>query len=305
MGFSVGLLIFPTPRAQNPIAEMDAANRILLQACQDHDLTAWFVDHFQLNRQPYLECWTQMSFSAGRYPGLKTGTLVLGQGYRNPALVAKAAATFQHLNGGLTLGIGAGWKEDEYLAYGYPFPPAGQRLDELEEAVQIIRGMWTDETFSFAGKHHSVTDAICEPRPHPAPVLMVGGGGEKRTLGIAAKYADAWNVDYCHPADFERKYGILRANCEAIGRDPDEIEPSYFGLISVNRDERKIVRTMPPNLPPHAYFFNGGPDEVIEQIAVFRDLGARHIQFSFLDYPSTEGIETFLEDVLPTLKEWD
>jgi alkanesulfonate monooxygenase SsuD/methylene tetrahydromethanopterin reductase-like flavin-dependent oxidoreductase (luciferase family) len=246
-----------------------------------------------------------MAFSAGRYPGIRTGTLVLGQGYRNPALVAKAAASFQHLNGGLTLGIGAGWKEDEYLAYGYPFPPARQRLDELEEAVQIIRGMWTEETYKFSGRHHRVVDAICEPRPNPAPTLMVGGGGEKRTLGIAARYADAWNVDYVHPADFERKYGILRQRCEEIGRDPGEIEPSYFGLISVNRDPARIVREIPPNLPPHAYFFSGGPNEVLEQIAVFRELGARHIQFSFLDYPNLDGIETFLEDVLPELKGWN
>jgi alkanesulfonate monooxygenase SsuD/methylene tetrahydromethanopterin reductase-like flavin-dependent oxidoreductase (luciferase family) len=305
MTFSIGFLIFPTPRSTNPVAAMDATNRILLQASQDHELMAWFVDHFQFNRQPYLECWTQMSFSAGRYPGLKTGTLVLGQGYRNPALVAKAAASFQHLNGGLTLGIGAGWKEDEYLAYGYSFPPAGQRLDELEEAVQIINGLWTEDTFTFAGKYHSVKNAICEPRPVIKPTLMIGGGGEKRTLRIAAKYADAWNVDYIHPEDFERKLGILHGYCDEIGRDPATIEPSYFALVSLNRDPDKVLKVMPPNYPPTAYMLNGGPDEVLEKLARFRDLGARHVQLSFLDYPGTDGIETFLEYVLPQIKEWN
>jgi alkanesulfonate monooxygenase SsuD/methylene tetrahydromethanopterin reductase-like flavin-dependent oxidoreductase (luciferase family) len=303
MNLSCGFLIFPTPRASNPVEMMDAANRVMLQACQDHDLTAWFVDHFQFGRQPYLECWTQMAFSAGRYPGLRTGTLVLGVGYRNPALVAKAAASFQHLNGGLTLGIGAGWKEDEYRAYGYPFPSASQRLDELEDAVQIFNGLWTNETFSFAGKYLSVSDAICEPRPIVKPTLMVGGGGEKRTLRIAARYADAWNVDYVKPEDFGRKLAILKDHCRDLGRDPESIAPSYFGLISVNRDPDKVVRVLSPNLPQNAYVLNGTPDEVIDQMREFRDLGARHIQLSFVDYPSTDGVETFLEDVWPEIKE--
>jgi alkanesulfonate monooxygenase SsuD/methylene tetrahydromethanopterin reductase-like flavin-dependent oxidoreductase (luciferase family) len=303
MTFSCGFLIFPTPRASNPVEMMDAANRVMLQACQDHDLTAWFVDHFQFGRQPYLECWTQMAFSAGRYPGLRTGTLVLGVGYRNPALVTKAAASFQHLNGGLTLGIGAGWKEDEYRAYGYPFPSASQRLDELEDAVQIINGLWTNETFSYAGKYLSVSEAICEPRPVTKPTLMVGGGGEKRTLRIAAKFAEAWNVDYVKPEDFGRKLAILKDHCRDLGRDPESIAPSYFGLISVNRDPDKVVRVLSPNLPQNAYVLNGTPDEVIDQMREFRDLGARHIQLSFVDYPSTDGVETFLEDVWPEIKE--
>ena len=305
MSFSTGILVFPTPRATNPVSAMDAANRVILQGLQDHDLTAWFVDHFQFGRQPYLECWTQMAFSAGRYPGLRTGTLVLGVGYRNPALVAKAAASFQHLNGGLTLGIGAGWKEDEYRAYGYPFPPAGQRLDELEEAVQIIDGMWTNDTFSFSGKWHTVNDAICEPRPTVKPTLMIGGGGERRTLRIAAQYADAWNVDYVQPDDFRRKLGILHDHCRDLGRDPASIVPSYFGLISVNRDPDKVVRELSPNLPQHAYVLNGTPDEVIDKLREFRDIGAQHVQLSFLDYPSTDGVETFFDDVLPAIEDWN
>ncbi len=304
MAVEIGFLIMPTPRFTNPVSDMVRANRVLLQACQDHDLTAWFVDHFQFNRQPYLECWTQMAFSAGRYPGIRTGTLVLGQGYRNPALVAKAAASFQLLNGGgLTLGIGAGWKEDEYTAYGYPFPPAGQRLDELEESVQIIKGMWANETFTFDGRYHRVAGAICEPRPEPAPVLMIGGGGEKRTLRIAAQYADQWNVDYVAPEVFERKLGILKEHCRDIGRDPQSIVPTYFGLVSLSDDPDRVLKELPPNYSKDAVMLAGGPDEVFEKLQRFVAIGAQRIQLTFLDYPSTEGIELFLSDVLPKIKE--
>src|SRR3954451_12884195 len=143
---------------------MMAANDLLLRSAADRDLTAWFVDHFQFADRPYLECFAQLAHSAGRFPRLQVGTLVLGQSYRNPALVAKTAATLQLLtHGKLILGIGAGWKEDEYRAYGYPFPPAGQRLDELDEAVQIITALWREPQVTFEGRYHSVVGAICEP----------------------------------------------------------------------------------------------------------------------------------------------
>jgi alkanesulfonate monooxygenase SsuD/methylene tetrahydromethanopterin reductase-like flavin-dependent oxidoreductase (luciferase family) len=304
MAVDIGFLIMPTPRATNPLDDMVRANRVLLQAVQDNDLTAWFVDHFQFGKQPYLECWTQMAWSAGRYPGIKTGTLVLGQGYRNPALVAKAAASFQFLNGGgLTLGIGAGWKEDEYRAYGFPFPSAGQRLDELEESVQIIRGMWTEESFTLAGRFHRVDGAICEPQPNPAPTLMIGGGGEKRTLRLAAQYADMWNVDYVTAEQFGHKVRVLHDHCRDLGRDPGEVVPSNFGLVSISDDPDKVLTALPPNYSPSASMIGGNPDEVYEKLMQFVALGAQHIQLTFLDYPSTAGIELFLSDVLPRFKE--
>jgi alkanesulfonate monooxygenase SsuD/methylene tetrahydromethanopterin reductase-like flavin-dependent oxidoreductase (luciferase family) len=122
-------------------------------------------------------------------------------------------------------------------------------------------------------------------------------------LQIAARCADAWNVDYVKPEDFGRKLAILKDHCRDLGRDPESIAPSYFGLISVNRDPDKVVRVLSPNLPQNAYVLNGTPDEVIDQMREFRDLGARHIQLSFVDYPSTDGVETFLEDVWPEIKE--
>ncbi len=299
MALEFGLLIPPTPRGST-LAAMLAANDRFLAACSARGLTAWFVDHFQFAERPYLECLALLAHSAGRCPGVRVGTLVLGVGYRNPALVAKVAATMQLLTGGrFILGIGAGWKEDEYLSYGWPFPPAATRLDELDEAIQIIKALWTDAPVSFAGRHFQIADAICEPRPNPQPVLMVGGGGEKRTLRLAAEYADWWNVDYQTPEAFARKLGILHHHCETIGRDPATIVPTAFCLMSVSHAEAKLVRTPPMNFPPTAHILSGSPAEVIDKIGAFADVGVQHMQLSFLDYPVGDGIDVFLEEVLP------
>jgi alkanesulfonate monooxygenase SsuD/methylene tetrahydromethanopterin reductase-like flavin-dependent oxidoreductase (luciferase family) len=275
----IGLMIMPTPRAGNTIPQMMRANELLLNSVASRGLTAWFVDHFQFENRPYLECMAQLAHSAGRFPGMRVGSLVLGQGYRNPALVAKSAATLQLLTGGnLILGIGAGWKEDEYLAYGYPFPPAGQRLDELDEAVQIITRLWREPRVTFEGAHYQVTGAICEPRPDPPPVLMIGGKGEKRTIPLAARYADWWNVDYVQPDEFARKVRILRDACIANGRAADAVAPSYFGIVSLSNDPAKVVRTPPPIYPPTSYIIAGGPAEVTERLQELGKLGARHLQ---------------------------
>ena len=299
MALEFGLLIPPTPRGST-IEAMLAANDRLLAACSAQGLTAWFVDHFQFAERPYLECLALLAHSAGRCPGVRVGTLVLGQGYRKPALVAKAAATLQLLTGGrFILGIGAGWKEDEYRAYGWPFPPAATRLDELDEAIRIIKALWRDAPATFTGRHYQIADAICEPRPDPSPVLMVGGGGEKRTLRLAAEHADWWNVDYLSPEAYARKLRILHDHCEAIGRDPATIVPTAFCLMSISHDESRVVRTPPINYPPTAHILSGGPAEVIDKIGAFTELGVSHIQLMFLDYPRGDGIDIFLEEVLP------
>jgi alkanesulfonate monooxygenase SsuD/methylene tetrahydromethanopterin reductase-like flavin-dependent oxidoreductase (luciferase family) len=300
MALEIGFLIPPTPRGST-LEAMASANDRLLAACRDHDLTAWFVDHFQFAERPYLECFAHLAHSAGRFQGIRVGTLVLGQGYRNPALVAKVAATLQLLTGGkFILGIGAGWKEDEYHAYGWPFPSTGQRLDELDEAIRIIKLLWTDAPVSFKGKHYQIADAICEPRPDPHPILMVGGGGEKRTLRIAAEHADWWNVDYVSPETYAHKLNVLHGHCESLGRDPKSIVPTAFCLVSVSHDESKFVRIPPSNYPPTSYIINGSPGEVIEKIQAFEAIGVQHMQVTFLDYPKLDGIELFLKEVLPT-----
>ena len=176
-------------------------------------------------------------------PGLRWGTLVLGQGYRNPALTAKMAATIQFLTGGrFILGLGAGDAEAEHHAYGYPFPAGRVRVEQLDEAATIIRALWQGGPATFTGAHYQIADAYCMPKPAPPPVLMIGGGGERRTLRVVATHADWWNADYYTPAEYARKLGVLHDHCHAIGRDPAAIVPTCYMGISLSRDESRLIR---------------------------------------------------------------
>jgi alkanesulfonate monooxygenase SsuD/methylene tetrahydromethanopterin reductase-like flavin-dependent oxidoreductase (luciferase family) len=294
-----GLLIHATPRG-GTLPAMRETNERLLQAACEHNLTAWFVDHFQIDDQFLLECFAFLAHTAGRYPGLTTGTLVLGQSYRNPALTAKIAASLQYLTGGrFILGIGAGWKEDEYRAYGYPFPPARERIAQLDEAVRIVKALWGAAPVSFAGEHYRIADAYCEPRPDPPPILMIGGGGERRTLRVVAEHADWWNADYYTPADYGRKLRALREHCRELGRDPATITPTYYAGVSIARDPARLVRRPAVSYRPDMHFLSGDPDEVTAQLAEFAALGVAEVQLNFLDFPRTESLDLFLGEVLP------
>jgi F420-dependent oxidoreductase-like protein len=156
---------------------------------------------------------------------VRVGCLVYCAGYRHPAVLANAIATIDHLAGGRAdIGLGAGWSFMEYKAYGIPFPSNRERLDILEESAACVRGLLHDESITFDGQHFEMVDARCEPKPvQPKLPVWIGGGGEKRTLRIAAKYADGWNVPFISPEDFGRKRTILHQHCETVGRDPAEI----------------------------------------------------------------------------------
>jgi alkanesulfonate monooxygenase SsuD/methylene tetrahydromethanopterin reductase-like flavin-dependent oxidoreductase (luciferase family) len=297
-GFSIPL----SPRG-GTVTEMLATNERLLAAAAEHGLSAWFVDHFQSDDRPLLECFAVLAHVAGRYPGLRVGTLVLGQSYRNPALVAKVAATLQVLTGGrFILGIGAGWKEDEYRAYGWPFPPARERIAQLDEAVRVIRALWTEAPASFAGAYYTLDNAYCEPRPDPPPPLMIGGGGERRTLRVVAAHADWWNADYYAPEDYARKLAALERHCRDLGRDFARITPTYYGGISVAADPARVLRRPPANFRPDMYVIGGTPDEVVARLERFAALGVAQVQLNFLDYPATDGLELFLAKVLPRFR---
>jgi alkanesulfonate monooxygenase SsuD/methylene tetrahydromethanopterin reductase-like flavin-dependent oxidoreductase (luciferase family) len=282
------------------VADMVAMNDRILAACAEHDLSAWVVDHFQFDDIPLMECLALLAHSAGRTPGVRFGTLVLGQGFRNPALVAKIAATLQFLTGGkFILGIGAGWKEDEHRAYGYPYPPPAVRIAQLDEAVRIIRAMWTDSPASWSGQHYAVAEAYCAPRPDPAPVLMIGGAGEQRTLRVVAQHADWWNADYYSPAEYARKLSVLHGHCRAIGRDPATIVPTYYATVSLTRAPHAVAATLPLSHRGDLYVVTGDPDAVSEQLAAFSALGVQHVQLSFTDFPRADGLALFLSEVLP------
>jgi alkanesulfonate monooxygenase SsuD/methylene tetrahydromethanopterin reductase-like flavin-dependent oxidoreductase (luciferase family) len=184
------------------------------QACHCFD-SAWICDHFfpwlkmQSKTIGNLECFTTISYLSGIFPRIDFGSLVLCNSYRNPALLAKMAATLQVLTGGrFILGLGAGWNKSEYIAYGYEYPSAKVRIKQLAEGLHIIRKMWTEEKPTFIGEYFKIEGAYCSPKPKPPPQIMVGGGGEKQTLKVVARYADWWNPPNVNLEVYQRKLEI-------------------------------------------------------------------------------------------------
>lgn len=279
-----------------------------LDVFQGRLASAWITDHFFPwegsfdQRVPTPEGFTNIAYLAGRYSGLLFGSIVLSQGYRPPALLAKMTATLQELTGGrIILGLGAGWKENEYRAYGYPFPPAGVRLDQLEEAVQVIRAMWTQDQPTFRGRYYTIEDAFCQPRPEPAPPIMIGGGGRKRTLRIAAQYADWWNVPGAPPEEYADLLGVLREHCAAVGRDYNTLVKSWASdcvAVAPTRAEAERMAQASPFYSARSAIV-GTPDEVAAQLRRFVDLGASQFMLRFADFPSTAAGELFVREVVP------
>jgi len=267
-------------------------NRASIEALTSGFTTLWVEDHLQWETIDTLECLTTLSYLAASYPQFNVGTLVLSQSYRNPALLAKMMATLQVLsNGRVILGLGAGWKEDEYLSYNYPFPSTKVRMEQLEEAAQILRAMWTaPQPVTFEGKHYAVRNAYCIPQPSPSIPLLIGGGGEQRTLALVARYADWWNFNSCTLEAYDHKLSILIQHCKNAGRDFSEITLTYLGTASVAEDPAKVQRD------PSKHFIAGNAEEVTQEIQRFRDIGVSHFILRFLDH---ETIEHFMARVVP------
>jgi F420-dependent oxidoreductase-like protein len=202
----------------------------------------WFADHFLPNAadvdQPVLECWTVLAGLAATVPRVRLGPLVSGNTYRHPAVLANIAAAVDQISDGrLVLGLGAGWQENEHQAYGIPFYDTKERLARLEEACQVIRALLEDERANFDGRFYHLKDAPLNPKPVQSRLpLLIGGGGEKVTMRIAARYADEWNV-WGTPDTLRHKIGVLERHCADIGRDPAEIRRSAQALLYMSDDE--------------------------------------------------------------------
>ncbi len=196
-----------------------------------HFDSVWIADHFygfdSEKKEGFLEAWTTLTWLAAKFPDVMLCHHVLGHGYRNPALTAKMASTLQVLSGGrFMLGIGGGWREDEYRSYGYEFPKASVRLAQLEEVVQICRVMWTEEHPAFDGTYFHIENAAATPRPTTIPPICIGSSGEKIGLPIVGRRADVWNGGYRSDEDWRRKRAIVDAAADRFGRDPADIESS-------------------------------------------------------------------------------
>jgi F420-dependent oxidoreductase-like protein len=212
---------------------------------------------------------------------VRVGSLVYCAGYRHPAVLANAITTIDHLSGGRAdLGLGAGWAFNEYGAYGIPFPSAGERLDLLEESIQAIRGLLRQEVTDFSGKHVTLTEARCEPRPLQAELpIWVGGGGEKRTLRIAARYGDGWNVPFVSPDTVAHKRRVLADHCATVGRDPAEIRTAVnVGLCPDDDALRAQFGGLAEGVRPGVLM--GSPDQLVDRIGEYVEAGADQINIA-------------------------
>lgn len=188
--------------------------------------TGWYQHEVT---DPVFESWTLLAAMAERTRRIRIGINVSGNLYRHPSVLAKMAATVDQLSGGrLEMGIGAAWAEREFASLGIPMPARGERIDRLDEACDVLKLLWTEDVANYGGRFYQLRGAISEPKPvqRPHPPIWIGGSGERKTLRVAAKHADVWNIPGGDPAEAARLSGVLDAHCEAVGRDPATIRRS-------------------------------------------------------------------------------
>jgi F420-dependent oxidoreductase-like protein len=280
--------------------------------------TAWTFDHFlpifSDPEGPCFEGWIALAALAAQTRRVRVGTLVTGNTYRNPAILANMAATVDHATGGrLEFGIGAAWFKPEHDAYDVPFPPIGTRMAMLDESLRIIRAMWTEKAPSFEGKHYRIHEALCEPKPlqKPHPPILIGGGGEKKTLRLVARHATMWN-GFGSPEEFKRKIGILAEHCRAEGTDVDAIEKSVLIGVTVTDDREKVRQIVAreskrrglPEEEARKWVLAGNPGEVADQVRAFVEAGVTHvIAMSFAPYGNQiESVRRFAREVMPEFR---
>ncbi len=271
----------------------------------------WVCDHLYgvpAPQLPILEGWTELTAIAAITNQAKLGTLVTPPFFRNPAVLAKQIATLDQIAPGRVIaGLGAGWFPPEFEQTGCEFPDTRERLRALEEMVEIMKRMWTDERATFEGKHFSVKEAICEPKPATTPEILIGGGGEKVTMAIAARHADTWNNMAIAQDQIAQKIEALNKRCEEAGRDPESIEKSQQCVVVIGEDDaaglaklekaKKIYGGhMGGTLEEHGIW--GSPDRVIEGIERHRALGVSFFVIEFFGRDTREPAQLFAETVM-------
>jgi len=279
----------------------------------------WTSDHFFFDahseHRNCLDAWTLITALAPMTTRLRLGTLVTCNSYRLPSILAKMAAGVDHIsNGRLEFGIGAGWKEMEYHAYGIPFPPVGTRLAQLEEAVQVIRLLWTKERASFNGAHYRLENAVSVPKPVQQPMkIWMGGAGEKKLLRLVAQYADGWNMLFGYPLPtVKKKLEVLQRHCDAVGRDFSKLEKSLFIVACIAEREEELNKRAADaatTLGSDAILKMaqksgtvGTPEQVAETLLSFQALGFDYFIAMFPYKQDCEMLQRFAETVVPKLR---
>ena len=281
----------------------------------------WFdvSDHFYESpmtekQGPYLECLACLAALACDTERLRIGTVVLAMDYRHPAVLANALAAIDQLSGGrLEVGLGAGWNEQEYAAYGIPFEPIGRRLDALEEGLQVIRLLFTERRANFDGRFFQLRDALCEPKPlQPRVPIWIGGNGERRTLRLIAQYADGWNSPYVTAEQWARLSGVLDRHCEDVGRDPSQIQRDVNLSFHLAASEAHRARA-------EAHFaevfgaagdafrtrgaVTGTPPEAIDALTPYAEAGVDRINIALRPPLDWDALQAWSEEVMPALSD--
>jgi F420-dependent oxidoreductase-like protein len=281
--------------------------------------TACVTDHFMTNTRdgegPVMESWSTLSALAALVPRMRIGTIVLGNTYRHPAVVAKMAAQVDIISGGrLILGIGAAWQQNEHDAYGIPYYTVQERLQRLDEACDVLRSLWTRRRSDFKGRYYQLTDAPLDPKPlqQPHPELMIGGGGERVTLRIVAKHANHWNV-WGGPGILARKSAILNQHCRRIGRDHRTIARSVNMPLMISDRKHEVnglVELISKRLgvqlsDAQDICLGGSPEQIRERLHELRKAGATTLFIPTLFRPLDDirrDLDRFIAEIAPEFR---
>jgi F420-dependent oxidoreductase-like protein len=267
----------------------------------------WVYDHFHNVPRPaheaMFDCWTTMAAISQRTSRIKLGQMVGCAAYRNPGLLAKITSNIDVMSGGrLIWGIGAGWYQHEFVAYGYDFPPAKDRIRMLRETVEIVKAMWSEPDVSYEGRFFTLQGAQCDPKPvqQPHPEVLIGGGGEQLTLRVVARHADAANFGG-KPHEWAHKAEVLQRHCKDVGRDYDEIRKTISPEVFIRESEEEVqaagTRSLwgEPFESWQAGNLVGTPEQVAEKIRTYVDAGCTGFYPWCSDYPDTESLRLFAQ----------
>jgi F420-dependent oxidoreductase-like protein len=297
-------------QAKTPIEHFETLKNIVLESERLSYDSVWLDDHLMYSNWPILDSWTTLSALSSITSKIRLGTMVSCNQHRNPALLAKIAATLDVLsNGRLEFGIGAGIQEAEHTAYGFGFPKLRVRVERMDEALEVLTKLWTQKKANFQGRHYSLKDAICEPKPiqKPHPPITIGGCEEKHTLKVTAKHANRFDWGFLPTMEaYKRKLRVLEDHCNAVGKKFRDIERSCWpsGQILVAQDQKsldeKVRKLKPTKMSLEDYekgTLSGTPDKCRERLQVYTDLGVTYFILYFADLPSTDGLKLFSENV--------
>jgi F420-dependent oxidoreductase-like protein len=275
--------------------------------------SVWLNDHLYGIPGPQLpifEAWTTLSAVGAITSRVQLGTLVSPIGFRNPALLAKMVATLDNISDGrVIVGLGGGWFEMEFSGYGFDFPPLAVRLRQLDEGAALMKRMWTEEQPTFTGKQFHAASVYCEPKPvrKPHPPILIGGGGEKVLLRIAAKQADIWNNLAVHQAQLAHKVALLRQHCQAVGRDPRSIQISQQTMVVIGKDaadaQAKVEKAQAIYGGHLGQGIAGTPQQCIDKIQQHIAAGCTMFIIEFFGRDTREPARLFAETVLPAFKQ--